>query len=54
MKYNIIYSGEKVAVVDIPIKELASYRKVLENNLPKAVMERVQKAKLVVQTPPSE
>ena len=41
MKYNIIYNGEKITVVDIQPHELDNYTKVLANNLPLATMESV-------------
>jgi len=51
MIYNIIYNGTKFAEVDIQFKELANYKKVLEMNLPKAIMEKKTKAVLVVKQP---
>jgi hypothetical protein len=41
MKYNIIYNGAIVSVVDIQPEELDNYTKVLANNLPLATMESV-------------
>jgi hypothetical protein len=41
MKYNIIYNGEKVTVVDIQPNELDNYKRVLAENLPKATVEPI-------------
>ena len=40
MIHNIIYNGKIFAVVDIPVRELKNYKRILFQNLPKATMER--------------
>jgi hypothetical protein len=44
MIYIIKYNGTQFAEVDINIKDLAEYKKVLFANLPKATMERKLKS----------